>query len=182
MKYSAAACTAAGTTCADPGTGTYVLDMCGGYEGEISAVDNFKYRYYTTGATSDLSLLPTNPRPSANAAPIFAYTMNCQRGYTSTELSSGSTGSTGVATAYSATANAGKTAQYAPDGLCGAGSYTSPGTTGFCDDTPTSSCNSAWTGIAASVPTAAPTAGNPGTRVTFSSFLMLVVTVAACFS
>ena len=100
MKYSAAACTAAGTTCADPGTGTYVLDMCGGYEGEISAVDNFKYRYYTTGATSDLSVLPTNPRPSANAAPIFAFTMNCQRGYTSTELSAGSTGSTGVATAY----------------------------------------------------------------------------------
>ena len=100
MKYSAAACTAAGTTCADPGTGTYVLDMCGGYEGEISGVDNFKYRYYTTGATSDLSVLPTNPRPSANAAPIFAFTMNCQRGYTSTELSAGSTGSTGVATAY----------------------------------------------------------------------------------
>jgi hypothetical protein len=149
MKYSSAACTNAGVTCSDPATSSYALDMCGGYEGEISSVDNFKYRYYIVGATSDLSKLPTDPRPSAAAAPIFAFTMNCQRGFTATELTGGSTGTTGVASAYTAVANAGVTTQYAPDNLCKGGSYTSPGTTGFCSALTTSSCNSAYTAIPA---------------------------------
>merc|ERR1711865_40536 len=181
MKYSSAACTAAGTS-GCTGTGTYVLDMCGGYEGEISGLDTFKYRYYFTGATSDLSVLPSNPRPSADAAPIFAFSMNCQRGFTSTELQSGSTGTTGVTTSYSAAANAGKAEQYAPTGLCSAGSYTAPGTAGFCDDTTTSSCNAAWTAITTTTSTtSAPTTANLGTRATCSFFLMLVATLAACF-
>jgi len=181
MKYSSAACTAAGTS-GCTGTGTYVLDMCGGYEGEISGLDTFKYRYYFTGATSDLSVLPSNPRPSADAAPIFAFSMNCQRGFTSTELQSGSTGTTGVTTSYSAAANAGKAEQYAPTGLCSAGSYTAPGTAGFCDDTTTSSCNAAWTAITTTTSTtSAPTTANLGTRATCSFFLMLVASLAACF-
>jgi len=86
MKYGTAACTAADESTADcECTGDVCLDECGGYEGTIDH-DNFEYRYYIVGATSDLETLPTDPKPSADAAPIFAFTMNCQRGYTTEEM------------------------------------------------------------------------------------------------
>merc|ERR1719399_1738413 len=54
-----------------PCTGSYCLDECGGLELELLSVDKFKYRYYLVGATSDLSTLPADPKPSAAAAATF---------------------------------------------------------------------------------------------------------------
>ena len=42
-------------------SGTYCLDACSGLEMELQGVDIFKYRYYMTGATSDLSSLGSAP-------------------------------------------------------------------------------------------------------------------------
>ena len=47
-------------------TGTYCLDACSGLEMELPGVDSFKYRYYMTGATSDLSSLPVDPKPASS--------------------------------------------------------------------------------------------------------------------
>ena len=44
-----------GTTAAHS---TYCTDALMGYEGEISGIDNFKYRYYTTGLISDAVTMP----------------------------------------------------------------------------------------------------------------------------
>ena len=77
---------------------------------EIPELDNFKYRYYFTGALSDLVSLPGDPRPAAEDYP---FTINCYRGCTYDELAAGDdrcTGSTsGVTDAYVATANPGVT-------------------------------------------------------------------------
>ena len=37
----------------------YCLDDCNGYEGELSGVDEFKYRYYMSGPTADLTCSDT---------------------------------------------------------------------------------------------------------------------------
>jgi len=58
---------------------TYCLDSCSGYEGALSGIDNFMYRYYITGATSDLDTLPGDPRPSKEDYP---FTIKCFRGCT----------------------------------------------------------------------------------------------------
>eukprot|EP00966_Prymnesium_polylepis_P042948 997918-Prymnesium_polylepis.1 len=50
-----------------------------------AAVDGFKYRYYVTGATSDLFSLPGNPKPNASDAPL---TMACRKGCKLTEIES----------------------------------------------------------------------------------------------
>jgi len=139
MKYSAAACTIHGTTCSDTCTdATYCLDACGGYEGTISH-DNFNYRYYIIGAASDLTRLPSNPKPASGSTP-FAFTMNCQRGFSLTELNGGSTGTDGFTGSYTATATAGTTtATYT---TCSGGSSTDCYENGWCSTLTTSSCNS----------------------------------------
>ena len=40
------------------------LDDCSGNEEELPAIDNFKYRYYFTGDTSNLRALPSHPKPA----------------------------------------------------------------------------------------------------------------------
>lgn len=74
-------------TCGNTGAdSTYCLDSCSGLEGELPGVDNFKYRYYVTGNVSDLTTLPSYPRPSAEAYP---YIIKCYRGCTMTKLENG---------------------------------------------------------------------------------------------
>ena len=41
----------------------YCQDACGGFEGELSGVDDYKYRYYITGKVGDLNSLPSFPNP-----------------------------------------------------------------------------------------------------------------------
>lgn len=60
----------------DGADSTYCLDSCSGYEAEL-AVDNFKYRYYITGPTSDLTTIPSTPRPEWADYP---FTIKCFRG------------------------------------------------------------------------------------------------------
>ena len=60
-------------------TGDYCLDSCSGQEKELPSVDNFKYRYYITGDTSDLVTLPSDPKPAAGDYP---YTLKCYVGCT----------------------------------------------------------------------------------------------------
>jgi len=52
-------------------TSSYCLDQRGGVEAQLSSVDSFSYRYYVVGATSDLSTLPNNPKPSTAVAAVF---------------------------------------------------------------------------------------------------------------
>ena len=66
---------------------TYCQDACGGYEGELDGVDNYKYRYYITGKVGDLESLPSNPKPD-DAALYFPYTLRCHRGVTVDEYKS----------------------------------------------------------------------------------------------
>ncbi|KAH8066305.1 hypothetical protein JL722_738 [Aureococcus anophagefferens] len=93
--------------CGAPGAdGAYCQDACGGYEGEL-AVDDFRYRYYLTGKTSDLDSLPSDPKPD-DAALYAPYTIDCHRGCTHDEMSSGAcSGTSGVANGYVAAATAG---------------------------------------------------------------------------
>jgi hypothetical protein len=147
-------------------TGSYCLDQCGGVEQELSSVDSFAYRYYVVGATSDLSTLPTNPKPSTASAAVFAsgtksFTLNCYRGYLYTELTAGSTGTTGVTSSYTATAVTGVTTKYEPSGLCASPTpvtTTADATNGFCSTSTSSSCNSAYAGVGSDGYTGAPTA------------------------
>ena len=64
---------------------TYCQDECGGYEGELPGVDNYKYRYYITGKVGDLNTLPSTPMPDSEEL-YYPYTIRCYRGCT---LSSG---------------------------------------------------------------------------------------------
>ena len=64
---------------------TYCQDECGGYEGELPGVDNYKYRYYITGKVGDLDTLPSTPMPDSEEL-YYPYTIRCYRGCT---LSSG---------------------------------------------------------------------------------------------
>jgi len=65
---------------------TYCQDKCGGYEGELSDVDNFKYRYYITGKVNDLNALPSNPKPD-DLDLYFPFTLRCHRGLTLSSVS-----------------------------------------------------------------------------------------------
>jgi hypothetical protein len=85
------------------------LDDCSGKEEEIPALDNFKYRYYMTGSTSDLTSLPGNPMPVQTDYP---FSLNCYKGYTYDELNDGSTGETGVTDNYTAVATVGYSDQF----------------------------------------------------------------------
>ena len=64
---------------------TYCQDECGGYEGELPGVVNYKYRYYITGKVGDLNTLPSTPMPDSEEL-YYPYTIRCYRGCT---LSSG---------------------------------------------------------------------------------------------
>ena len=86
---------------------TYCQDACGGYEGELDGVDNYKYRYYVTGKVGDLNALPSNPKPDSEAL-YFPYTIRCHRGATVSEYNSVS-GSNGYTSAHTATAHPGYT-------------------------------------------------------------------------
>ena len=87
MKYSSSACDDDSCTISttDTCTESICLDKCGGYEGEVEH-DEYKYRYYMVGATSDLYSLPSDPRPGEGAAAVFGFSINCYRGYTVDEL------------------------------------------------------------------------------------------------
>ena len=86
---------------------TYCQDECGGYEGELDGVDNYKYRYYVTGKVGDLNALPSNPKPDSETL-YFPYTIRCHRGATVSEYNSVS-GSNGYTSAHTATAHPGYT-------------------------------------------------------------------------
>ena len=86
---------------------TYCQDECGGYEGELDGVDNYKYRYYVTGKVGDLNALPSNPKPDSEAL-YFPYTIRCHRGATVSEYNS-VPGSNGYTSAHAATAHPGYT-------------------------------------------------------------------------
>merc|ERR1711998_255746 len=89
----------------------------GGKEEEIPDLDAFKYRYYFTGAVSDLYALPSHPKPASTDYP---FSIKCYRGCTWSTLSAGScTGSAGTTSSYTATANAGYTSQFAAYGTSG---------------------------------------------------------------
>ena len=87
---------------------TYCQDECGGYEGELDGVDNYKYRYYVTGKVGDLNALPSNPKPDSEAL-YFPYTIRCHRGVTVSEYNSVSGTTNGFTSAHTATAHPGYT-------------------------------------------------------------------------
>ena len=87
---------------------TYCQDECGGYEGELDGVDNYKYRYYVTGKVGDLNALPSNPKPDSEAL-YFPYTIRCHRGVTVSEYNSVSGTTDGFTSAHTATAHPGYT-------------------------------------------------------------------------
>ena len=91
---------------------TYCQDACGGYEGELDGVDNYKYRYYVTGKVGDLNALPSNPKPDSETL-YFPYTIRCHRGATVSEYNSVS-GSNGYTSAHTATAHPGYELREAP--------------------------------------------------------------------
>jgi hypothetical protein len=145
-------------------TGDYCLDQCGGVQAELPEVDRHLYRYYVVGATSDLSTLPGNPKPSSSAAGAFStgrksFTLNCYRGYLYSELTGGSTGTSGVTSSYTATALSGVTTTYEPSGLCAGGGFTTieEALNGFCSTHTSSSCNADFSGFAESDATTATT-------------------------
>ena len=88
---------------------TYCQDACGGYEGELDGVDNYKYRYYVTGKVGDLNALPSNPKPDSEAL-YFPYTIRCHRGVTVSEYNSVSGTTDGFTSAHTATAHPGYSA------------------------------------------------------------------------
>ena len=86
---------------------TFCQDECGGFEGELSGVDEFTYRYYLTGKVGDLNALPSNPKPDSEA--LYApYTIDCFRGCTHDEMAAGTcSGVYGYTTSHSASAHTG---------------------------------------------------------------------------
>ena len=92
-----------------------VTDDCGGKQEALPDVDNFMYRYYVTGPTSDLYSLP-HDTPSVDQ---FPYTFDCYAGYTYDELSSGSSGEAGTTDAYVPVATEGYTTSFSSYGSSG---------------------------------------------------------------
>jgi len=101
-----------------------VTDECGGKEEALPDVDNFLYRYYVTGPTSDLYSLP-HDTPSVDQ---FPYTFDCYAGLTYDELSS-SSGEAGYTADYAPVATEGYTTSFASYGTTGnyVSSYLSSG-------------------------------------------------------
>ena len=89
---------------------TYCQDKCGGYEGELPGVDNYKYRYYITGKVGDLNALPSNPKPD-DLDLYFPFTLRCHRGKTLSSVSDfkNYAGSDGFTSGHTATAHPGYT-------------------------------------------------------------------------
>jgi len=81
--------------------GSRCLDFCSGREEALPGVDDFLYRYYVTGPTSDLYSLPSDPKPPASDYP---FTFRCYRGCVWSDLVSETNrctrGSAGVADGY----------------------------------------------------------------------------------
>ena len=106
----------------DAANGDYCLDECSGLLLEDSTLDNFKYRYYFNGPLSDLVTLPTTPMPATSDYP---FAMKCYKGCTYTDLSAGAAkctgGTTGVTSAYTATALTGVTAVFESSAATAAG-------------------------------------------------------------
>jgi len=90
-----------------------VTDECGGKEEALPDVDNFLYRYYVTGPTSDLYSLP-HDTPSVDQ---FPYTFDCYAGLTYDELSS--SGEAGYTADYAPVATEGYTTSFASYGTTG---------------------------------------------------------------
>jgi len=85
----------------------HCTDSCGGLEYEIPTLDNFKYRYYMQGNTSDMSSLPSSPMPSSL---YYPYATACRKGCAIAEYNLGTcTGTSGYTTSYTAALNAGYT-------------------------------------------------------------------------
>jgi hypothetical protein len=85
----------------------YCTDSCGGLEYEIPTLDNFKYRYYMMGNTSDMSSLPSYPKPSSD---YYPYATACRKGCLMAEYNLGTcTGTSGYTSSYTAAANTGYT-------------------------------------------------------------------------
>lgn len=81
--------------------GSFCLDSCSGLELFLPEVDDFAYRYYFTGSTSDLATLPGDPKPSSTD---FPFTIDCIRGCTLSEL--GAVAAKCSASGYNASAHA----------------------------------------------------------------------------
>jgi hypothetical protein len=85
----------------------YCTDSCGGLEYEIPTLDEFKYRYYMMGNTSDMSTLPSYPKPDSS---YYPYGTACRKGCLVSEYLSGTcTGTAGYTSSYSPATNAGYT-------------------------------------------------------------------------
>ena len=144
MKYSPNACD--DDNCVidqsmDLCTGSICLDKCGGYEGTIEH-DEYEYRYYMVGATSDLYSLPSDPRPGADAAAVFGFSINCYRGYTYDELNAGATDHTPGTTSNFSPAAKVTPGQYTCVTGCQASGGSSTAQGYFCSESTDSSCNS----------------------------------------
>ena len=103
-------------------SGTYCLDACSGLELDISGLDDFKYRYYFNGPLSDLTSLPTDPKPATTDYP-FAF--KCYKGCTYAQLTAGDSrctgGTSGVTASYTASAKTGVTALFESSAATAAG-------------------------------------------------------------
>ena len=119
-----------GSACA--AENTHCLDSCSGKRQEIPALDQFKYRYYFTGPSSDLSSLPVHPLPSPDDYP---FSLKCYVGCTFEDLVAGScvAAEAGVSDSYEASALDGYTEMFtgfSETRLCGTG--IAPNTTTSC--------------------------------------------------
>lgn len=68
------------------GSGANLLDECSGREEALPGVDEFLYRYYFTGTTSDLMSLPSSPMPANTDYP---FSFRCYKGCTWSDIMSG---------------------------------------------------------------------------------------------
>eukprot|EP00603_Paraphysomonas_imperforata_P003019 CAMPEP_0114420456 /NCGR_PEP_ID=MMETSP0103-20121206/4567_1 /TAXON_ID=37642 ORGANISM="Paraphysomonas imperforata, Strain PA2" /NCGR_SAMPLE_ID=MMETSP0103 /ASSEMBLY_ACC=CAM_ASM_000201 /LENGTH=794 /DNA_ID=CAMNT_0001588937 /DNA_START=108 /DNA_END=2492 /DNA_ORIENTATION=- len=110
-----------GTSCAPEST--HCLDSCSGKKQEIPGLDKFKYRYYFTGPSSDLTSLPVSPLPDPDDYP---FSIKCYAGCTFQDLVDGVcvAAESGVADGYQATAMPGYTEKFtgfSDTRLCGTG-------------------------------------------------------------
>lgn len=98
------------------------LDSCGGKEEEIPGLDDFRYRYYFTGDTSNLYALPGYPMPDSSVDYPFAQA--CLRGCTMDQMTAGTCeeARSGVASAYVAATHSGYTTQFEGYGTSGTNS------------------------------------------------------------
>ncbi|KAH8051960.1 hypothetical protein JL722_10405 [Aureococcus anophagefferens] len=102
MKHAASGC-----------VGSHCLDDCSGREEALPGVDEFLYRYYVTGPTSDLYSLPSSPKPAESDYPFtFKCYAGCEWSDLVGEANRCSGGTPGVTDAYAARATEGFTERY----------------------------------------------------------------------